>query len=201
MKILTDAETNIAEAVTALTLGEVIAYPAETLYGLGVDPLSEEAIDRLYEVKGRPESNPIPVIVADEDQMLALVKETSIHARQLIDRFWPGPLSLVMPKASIVPDRLTAGRPDICVRCPASPIARGLCAHFGRGITSTSANRSGEFPVRALIDLNLKGVAVAIDAGELDPGRPSTIYDVKSGEVLREGEIGVGAIQECLAEL
>jgi len=201
MRILRDIENRMAEAVTALSQGEVVAYPAETLYGLGVDPLLEHAIDRLFEVKGRPESNPIPVIVADEDQMLALVNETSLAARKLIDRFWPGPLSLVLPKAPIVPDRLTAGRPDICVRCPASSIARALCARYGRGITSTSANRSGEFPVRKLDDLNLKGVAIAIDAGELDPGRPSTIYDVRSGEVLREGEVGADAIQECLSEL
>lgn len=199
MRILRESEEAIAEAVAALSKGEVIAYPAETMYGLGVDPLSLAAVERLFEVKGRLESNPIPVIVADEDQLLALVSEMSTDARKLMDRFWPGPLSLVFPKAPVVPDALTAGRGDICVRCPASPIARALCARYGRGITSTSANASGEYPIRKVYELNLDGVAIAIDAGELDPGRPSTIYDVMTRELLREGEIGLDAIAACLA--
>lgn len=199
MKILGESEETLAEAVAALSRGEVIAYPAETMYGLGVDPLSRTAVVRLFEVKGRVESNPIPVIVADEDQLMALVSETSTDARKLMDRFWPGPLSLVFPKAPVVPDVLTAGRGDICVRCPASPIARALCARYGRGITSTSANASGEPPVRKVYELNLDGVAIAINGGEIDPGRPSTIYDVMAQEVLRDGEIGLEAIAACLA--
>jgi len=200
MKIQRESESAIVEAVAALANGEVIAYPAETMYGLGVDPLSSQAIQRLFEVKGRPENNPIPVIVADEDQLLALVSETSTDARKLMDRFWPGPLSLVLPKAPIVPHVLTAGGDDICVRCPASPIARSLCARYGRGITSTSANRSGEHPVRKIDELKLEGVAIAINSGELGPGRPSTIYHVGAKKILRQGEVSHDAIAAFLGE-
>ena len=200
MKVLDGSDAALAEAVAALAAEKVIAYPAETMYGLGVDPLSTAAIEHLFEVKGRPESNPIPVIVADEDQMLALVRETSTETRILMERFWPGPLSLVLPKARMIPDLLTAGRDDICIRCPASPIARALCARYGRGITSTSANLSGESPIRNVGEMNLGGVSIAIDGGALDPGPPSTIYDVASKTVLREGAIASGAIAACLAE-
>lgn len=199
MKVLSDSKEAIAEAVAALTRGEVVAYPAETMYGLGVDPLSIDAVERLFDVKGRTETNPIPVIVADEEQMSELVSETPAEARKLMVRFWPGPLSLVLPKSPGVPAVLTAGRDDICVRCPASPIARALCAGFGRGITSTSANASGAEPARRVQDLLLDGVTITIDAGELPPGGPSTIYDVLGGRTLREGEIGSAAIAACLA--
>lgn len=200
MKILDDSDAALAQAVKALASDAVIAYPAETMYGLGVNPMSTAAIERLFEVKGRPESNPIPVIVADEDQMLALVRETSTETRKLMERFWPGPLSLVLPKARNVPDLLTAGRDDICIRCPASPIARALCARFGRGITSTSANRSGAPPIQNVEELNLNGVAVAINIGVIDVGPPSTIFDVASNSVLREGSISPATIAACLAK-
>ncbi len=200
MKILDQSDAALAQAVSALAADEVVAYPAETMYGLGVNPMSPLAIERLFEVKGRPESNPIPVIVADEDQMLALVRETSTETRKLMEKFWPGPLSLVLPRARVVPDVLTAGRDDICIRCPASPVARALCARYGRGITSTSANRSGEPPIQNVEDLKLMGVSVAINVGTLDAGPPSTIYDVASKAVLRAGTISAAAIAACLAE-
>lgn len=200
MKILDDSDAALAQAVAALAADAVIAYPAETMYGLGVDPMSTVAIERLFEVKGRPETNPIPVIVADEDQMLALVRETSTLTRMLMEKFWPGPLSLVLPKARVVPDLLTAGRDDICIRCPASPIARALCARYGRGITSTSANRSGEPPIQNVEEMNLPGISVAINTGALEAGPPSTIFDVASKTVLREGAISAATIAACLAE-
>ncbi len=200
MKILPESEAAIADAVAALQRGDVIAYPAESMYGLGVDPMSTEAIERLFDVKGRPESNPIPVIVADEDQLLALVRDVPAEARILIERFWPGPLSLILPKADIVPDLLTAGRGDICVRCPDSSVARALCARFGRGITSTSANAAGTSPALRLGNFALPGIAIAIDSGEFDSGPPSTIYDVAAMAVLREGAIDGASIAAFLAE-
>lgn len=200
MNLLPVSDEAVARAAAALANGEVVVYPAETMYGLGVDPFSEAAIQRLFEVKGRPETNPIPVVVASEEQLAELVQEIPSNARKLIDTFWPGPLSLVLPKSAAVPGLLTAGRTGICVRCPGSAVARALCTRFGRGITSTSANRSGEPPVRSLDDFPLDGVAIGIDAGRLAPGPPSTIYDVIAETVVREGPIDLQAIVSALAE-
>ena len=182
------AET-IALAADALREGGIVAYPTETVYGLAVNPFSEAALRRLMNAKGRPESNPILCIIAGPEQLDALVANVSPEARRCIEKFWPGPLSLVLPKAPGVPDLLTAGSGRVCVRCPDHDTARALCTAFGGPITSTSANRSGKPPVSSLDDLALEGIALALDAGPLPPSPPSTVYDPYSGEVLREGAI------------
>jgi L-threonylcarbamoyladenylate synthase len=190
--------SGLAEAAAALLAGEVVAYPTETVYGLAVDPFSEGAIDRLFAAKGRPESNPILLIVADEGQLARVAAEISMLARRCIDGFWPGPLSLLFPKTPDLPLRITAGGNSVCVRCPGSVIARDLCRAFGGPLTSTSANRSGEPPARAFDELELDGVALALDGGRLGDAPPSTVYDPETDRVLREGGITAAQLRALL---
>lgn len=189
MKRLPITPEAIAEAAEVLRNGGIVAYPTETVYGLAVDPFSEAALRALMQAKGRPETNPILCVIAGTPQLSALVEEVSPEAWRCMDRFWPGPLSLVLPRKAGVPDLLTAGTERVCVRCPDHTTARALCEAHGGPITSTSANRSGEPPVSTLDALRLEGVAIALDAGPLPPSLPSTVYDPESGQVLREGAI------------
>jgi len=181
-----DGMTAAAEAIRA---GEVVAYPTETVYGLGVDPFSETAVERLFEVKGRVPDKPVLVIVADVEQLGQVTRRISRTAAAYIDAFWPGPLSLLFPRASILAPALTAGSDKVCARCPANTTARQLCRAVGHAITSSSANRSGAAPAQRLSDIELEGVAVGIDGGALGPGAPSTVLDPDCFEVHREGTI------------
>ena len=197
MKRLPVSEDSIALAAKILREGGIVAYPTETVYGLAVDPFSEEALHRLMQAKGRPETNPILCVIAGVEQLDALVAAISPEAQRCMERFWPGPLSLVLPKKSGVPDLLTAGSDRVCVRHPDHATARALCAAFGGPITSTSANRSGEPAVSDLDDLHLEGVELALDAGPLPPSAPSTVYDPETDAVLREGAIAAEAIRSA----
>lgn len=189
---------NIARAVDALRAGEVIAYPTETLYGLGADPFDTDALDRLFEAKGRDRSNPVLLIVGSTDHLDRVVSEIAPAAQVLIDDFWPGPLSIVMPKHSKLPDAVTAGSDQVCVRCPGLPWARALCDAFGGAVTSTSANRSGEPPVQSLDGLALPGVELGFDGGLITSTLASTIVDAATGRILRAGVIAPGQIEEVL---
>ena len=116
----------IATAAQALRSGRLVAFPTETVYGLGAHALDAAAIGRLFEAKGRPATDPVIVHIAREGQLTELVREIPPAARELCARFWPGPLTLVLPKRESVPDAVTAGRPTVGVRVPAHPVALAL---------------------------------------------------------------------------
>ncbi|MDX9971430.1 MAG: L-threonylcarbamoyladenylate synthase [FCB group bacterium] len=198
MTILPPNEVGLTAAAAALRAGEVVAYPTETVYGLAVNPFDSAALRRLFEVKGRPEENPVLLVVADEGQLAQVVREVSTAAQTCIDAFWPGPLSLLLPKAVDLPVEVTAGQAKVCVRCPASEIARALCRQFGGAITSTSANRSGEKPAATIEGAMLPGVALGIDGGRLPESLPSTLLDPESGRILRAGAVPEADILACL---
>ncbi len=199
MKTIQPDTVGLELAAEALRYGEVIAYPTETVYGLGVDPFSLEALDNLYTVKGRDEHNPVLLVVADTDQLSALVSTISANASTCIKAFWPGPLSLLFPGAPELPDALLNAKGQVCVRQSSSVIVQDLCTIFGGAITSTSANRSGEAPARSPKEIQSKGISVCIDGGILAEGSPSTVFDPESCEVLREGAISGNALVELLA--
>lgn len=182
-------DASIAHAVAALRAGQVIAYPTETVYGLGTDPFNEEATERLFAAKGRDRNNPILLIVASEDQLDRVVSRVSPRALACMDAFWPGPLSILFPRHPSLPESITAGSDKVCVRCPGLAWARSLCEAFGGPVTSTSANRSGSPVVQSLGDLDLPGVTLGFDAGTLGSALASTIIDADSGTILREGAI------------
>jgi len=177
------------KAAAALRDGDIVAYPTETVYGLGVNPFNAEAMERLFAAKGRDRDQAVLLIVADDTQLDRVAAEISPRARAFMNAFWPGPLSLLLPRHPALPETIAPGKAKICVRCPGSAWARSLCMQFGGAITSTSANRSGEPPVTDLHQLDLPGIALGIDAGPLPPSAPSTILDVESGKILRPGAI------------
>lgn len=166
-----------------------MAHPTETVYGLAVDPWSPVAVARLFAVKGRPDNNPVLLIVASLAQLLPVVAEVPPSARRFIDAFWPGPLTLLFPRHPGLPPALTAGMDKVAARCPALPAARALCSAFGGAVTSSSANRAGDAPARSLDELGLDDIAVAIDGGRLPDSLPSTLLDPETCHVLREGAI------------
>lgn len=194
MRLLRPDEMGISAAAELVAAGEVVAYPTETVYGLAADPFNEAAVRRLFQIKGRDEQNAVLLIVADIEQLGDVAAEVSAAARGMMEKFWPGPLSLLLPRSARLPVILAAGREKIGVRQTAHPVAAALCRAVGHAVTSTSANRSGEPPVRALAKLVLPGVAAGIDAGELPVMAPSTVYDPDERVVVRPGAIAAAEL-------
>lgn len=189
---------SIEQAATLIQAGEVVAYPTETVYGLGTNPFSETAVERLFSVKGRDPNNPILLVVANERQLAEVIREVSLETRRIMDRFWPGPLSLLFPCSASLPKALTGGSDKICVRMTSCAAARDLCLAVGHAITSTSANLSGLPPARSVSEIELEGLAGCIDGGTLPPSAPSTVYDPELRRVLRQGAVPEEAILDCL---
>jgi ribose 5-phosphate isomerase B/tRNA threonylcarbamoyl adenosine modification protein (Sua5/YciO/YrdC/YwlC family) len=194
MEILAPTRENIRRAADALRAGEVVAYPTETVYGLGVDPFNESALKRLYDVKKRDERNPVLLIVSSMEQLAPLIGALSERARSYADAFWPGPLSLVLLATKEVPRTLIGQGGKICVRWTSNPIAAALCEAFGGAIVSTSANLSAQPPARFAREVPAHGVAVCIDGGELSSAAASTVLDPETGTILRNGAISAAAI-------
>ena len=183
------ASSSLDRAVQVLRGGGVIAYPTETVYGLGVDPFNRSALDALFHVKGRNREKALLLIVGATDHLDTITSNIPARARACMEKFWPGPLSILLPKHPDLPDEVAPGLDKVCVRCPGLTTARNLCDAFGGAITSTSANASGEVPVTRLSDLSLEGITLGLDAGTLPPSDVSTIIDGDTGEVLRSGAI------------
>lgn len=198
MRVVPPDDAGFAAAVTALAAGQVIAYPTETVYGLGVDPLSESALDALYRVKERDPANPVLVVIGAIEQLDALVDHVPASARRCIDRFWPGPLSLLFPSRAGVPSRVTNADGQICVRYSSHAIAARLAREFGRGITSTSANPAGRPPAVSPGDVPRRGVEICIDGGPYTATPVSTVYDSESDQILREGAISRSELDAAL---
>lgn len=188
---------DIEEAVKVLKRDGIVVYPTETVYGLGCDALSEEAIHRLYEVKMRPLSKPISIAVADMD-MLRAVAVVGEREERFIERFLPGPVTVVLPAKSCIPAVLTGGTGLIGIRMPDNAVAVEIIERLGVPITSTSANISGNTaPVhRNQVDVVYDYI---IDAGSL-PGTPSTVVDLVELRVLRAGAM-IEEVAACIAEM
>ncbi|MCX5772195.1 MAG: L-threonylcarbamoyladenylate synthase [Candidatus Hydrogenedentes bacterium] len=182
-------EEQISAAAAAIRRGEVVVYPTETVYGLGADPFSESAVRRLYAIKERDPGNPVLLIVDGLDQLREVVREVSPAAAAYARRFWPGPLSMLFPRSRNLPDVLTGGLDEICVRWTSHPLARALCREVGHAITSSSANRSGQAAARCLQDVTLEGLGATVDGGVLPQSAPSTVFDPATETILREGAI------------
>lgn len=193
MTLVPPSPEGLALAAEALRSGEVVAYPTETVYGLAVNPYSPEALAKLFAVKGRPDANPVLLIIAEESQLAQVALPPGDHARACMERFWPGPLSIVLPAVPGLPAAI-APQGRVCVRCPGLEIARLLCSAYGGAITSTSANVSGHAPARDAAEASLPGVAVVINGGALAPSAPSTVYDPDARRILREGAISAEAL-------
>lgn len=184
----------IASAAALLQGGGLVAFPTETVYGLGADALDPDAVRRLFAAKGRPADNPLIVHVATRRQVDQVARDIPALAQALMDRFWPGPLALVLPRRPGVPDETTAGLETVAVRMPDHTVARALIEATGRPVAAPSANRSGSpSPTTALHVLaDLEGrIDAVVDAGPCRVGVESTVVLVVGNQatVLRLGAV------------
>ena len=194
------------EAATILRAGGLVAFPTETVYGLGADALNAAAVRRIFAAKGRPSYNPLIAHVSDITAARALVSVWPPVAQALAERFWPGPLTLVLPKRATVPDEVTAGRDCVAVRVPAHPVARALLAAAGVPLAAPSANRFTELsPVTAAqVARSLgDGVDLILDGGRTDVGIESSVVDlsVSPPVLLRPGTITRAEIEAITGPL
>jgi L-threonylcarbamoyladenylate synthase len=175
--VATDAD--IARAVEALRRGGLVAFPTETVYGLGADATNVGALARLYEVKGRPREHPVIVHVAAPELLDEWAADVPSAAQRLADALWPGPLTIVVRRAAHVPDAVTGGGDTVGVRVPDQPVALALLRAFGGGIAAPSANRFGRVSPTTAEDVraDLGDVDVVLDDGACSVGVESTIVD------------------------
>lgn len=198
-----DPET-IAEAARLLREGELVAFATETVYGLGADATNPSAIARIFEAKGRPTTNPLIVHVLDIAMARACVRDWPDRAQRLAEAFWPGPLTLVLPRSAIIPDAVTAGLETVGVRVPANRVALDLIQVLGRPIAAPSANRStGISPTQAQhVAKDLSGrIPLILDSGPTAVGLESSVLDLSSlsPRVLRPGAITSEQIEAALS--
>jgi L-threonylcarbamoyladenylate synthase len=198
-----EAAEDLSAAVQALKRGDVIVFPTETLYGLGADALDEAAVEKVFQLKGRDRSNPIPVLVANQEMLHALVAKVSTLARKLMDRYWPGPLTLVLPGQKNIPKPLCNPAGGVGVRISSQPIATLLVNGLGRPLTATSANPSGKEPARTLQEAKnyfAHRVDLFVDGGTLTSKSGSTVVEAMedSIKIVREGEISADELQRFL---
>jgi L-threonylcarbamoyladenylate synthase len=196
----------IRQAANVIRSGGLVAFPTETVYGLGANALDPAAVARIFEAKGRPATNPLIVHVADPGQVRAVAADWPDIGLRLAARFWPGPLTLVLPKRPELPDVVTAGGPTVGVRCPAHPVARALILEAGVPIAAPSANRSTELsPTRA--EHVLKGlggrIELVLDGGPCPGGIESTVVDVTGDviQLLRPGPVTVPMLEEVVGRV
>jgi L-threonylcarbamoyladenylate synthase len=180
----------VGDAAAAVRAGDLVVYPTETVYGLGADATDTGAVERVFDLKGRPRDRPVS---AAFPTVAAAARHTRPTAREerFMRRFLPGPVTVVVARGPTLPDALTAGRARVGVRVPANGLALSLLAAADRPVTATSANRSGEPSARRVADLDPSvraGVAAVVDGGET-PGGGSTVVDLSTGEVHREGPL------------
>ncbi len=191
------------QAVGALKRGEVIAFPTETLYGLGADALNAAAVEKVFQLKGRDRANPIPVLIADRGMLSGLVSVVPQLAEKLIDRFWPGPLTLVLPARRAIPPPLVNAEGGVGVRISSQPIANELVQALGHPLTATSANPSGRPAARTVQEAReyFSGqIDVVIDGGPLHSKAGSTVVEIVGDliKIIREGDIAGSQIKETL---
>jgi L-threonylcarbamoyladenylate synthase len=184
----------LAAAVDALRQGKLVAFPTDTLYGLGADAANDQAVHKLYEAKRRPLDAPLPVLVADIDQASELVHEMPDLAPRVGSRFWPGPLTLVLNRAETFQSLALAGGDTVALRVPDHPIPLALIGLLERPLTGTSANRSGQPPPRTAAEVEEQfdsEVDIIIHGGPAPLGVESTVLDltVDPPRILREGAL------------
>jgi L-threonylcarbamoyladenylate synthase len=196
----------IADAAACLRRGGLVAFPTETVYGLGVAALDAAAVRRLFAAKGRPADDPLIVHVASLDALAALVAARPPAVDALAARFWPGPLTLVLRRSPLVPDEVTAGLDTVAVRVPAHPVARALLAAAGIPVAAPSANLfSRPSPTQAshvLEDLDGR-IDLVLDGGRTQVGVESTVLDLSGDvpEVLRPGAVTLEMLRPLLPDV
>jgi L-threonylcarbamoyladenylate synthase len=189
----------IAAAVEVLRSGGIVAYPTDTLYGLAVDPRDDEAVARLYDVKGRDSRVAVPLVASSLEQASS-AGQFGAETLKVVKHFWPGPLTVVVPAAPGISSRVTGPGGTIAIRVPAHAVARALAAQFGFCISSSSANRSGGPAAVTAADAALRGVDLLLDGGVCVGGPPSTIVELSANgaRLIRAGAIAWERVLESL---
>lgn len=188
--------SEIRKAAAIIRQGGLVAFPTETVYGLGANALDPNAVERIYRAKGRPAESPLIVHAADEEMARSLVTEWPAMAAQLAARHWPGPLTLVLPKAAHVPDRATAGLPTVGIRVPAHPVALELIRESGVPIAAPSANRFMQLSPTETRHIDAALADFVLEGGPAQVGIESTVISLAGGHpvLLRPGAITIEGV-------
>ena len=201
-KILNPTEEVLTQAAGLLREGQLVAFPTETVYGLGANALDARAVLGIFEAKGRPADNPLIVHIYDRRQLDGICRVTEA-AHTLMDAFWPGPLTLIMPRRDSVPDVVTAGLDTVAVRMPSHPVARQLLEVCGLPIAAPSANQSGKpspTAARHVFDDMNGRIPLILDGGDCDVGLESTVVDMSHDVpcILRPGGVTQGMLEAVI---
>jgi L-threonylcarbamoyladenylate synthase len=188
--------TRIKRAAEIIKKGGVVIFPTETVYGIGADAFNDAAVKKIFRIKGRPENNPLTVHISKLSDVHKIAKKVPRKAIALMKKYWPGPLTVVLPKKKGVPDTVTAGRKSVGIRMPDHPVALSLIEQSGTLIAAPSANISGEkspSSVKEIPDRIKKGADAVLDAGESRIGIHSTVIDFTKSpaRILRKGALNL----------
>jgi L-threonylcarbamoyladenylate synthase len=201
-----DIEKQIEKAVVILKNGGLVAYPTDTVYGLGACMTDSEAVDRIFQVKGRPKGMALPVLLADRNQIKDIVTSVSPAAQRLADEFFPGALTIILLKSNLVPDIIAGGGKTVAFRIPNHPVPLALIKGLGKPIVGTSANLSGQPSALTAIEVHAQigdKIDMVIDSGRCPGGIESTVIDL-SGEkpvIRRQGAISIDRLRKILPDI
>jgi L-threonylcarbamoyladenylate synthase len=196
----------VRRAVALLRAGQLVVFPTDTVYGVGAAAFDADAVSRLYDAKLRPAGKAIPVLIADVADLAHVARSVPVVAWQLAERFWPGGLTIVLPRSGALPDILTAGEDSVAIRCPDHPLPLALMRELGAPLAATSANLSGQ-PAPTSADQaahQLGGrVPLILDGGECAVGISSTVIDLSTDppRLLRAGAIPTDELRGLLPQL
>jgi L-threonylcarbamoyladenylate synthase len=201
--ILASTPQHIMQAAECIKQGGLIAYPTETVYGLGVDPFNGQALLRLFEAKGRAAEKALIVLIRGPQDLPVLTSEIPPIAQSLIDTFWPGPLTLIFKAHHKLPKELLGGRDTIALRHSSAAIAQSLVETLNGPLTSTSANKSGSPPAQSATEVETQlgnQLDIILDGGPSPQSQPSTVLDISTSlpKILREGVITAEALHSYI---
>ena len=199
-------EEQIEKAIAILKNGGLVAYPTDTVYGLGACMTDTKAVARIFEVKGRPKGMALPVLLADHAQIELIVESMPLAAQRLADAFFPGALTIILPKSTAVPDVITGGGNTVAFRIPNHPVPLALINGLGKPIVGTSANLSGQPTALTAEEVQAQigdKIDMVIDGGRCPGGIESTVIDL-SGEkpvIRRQGVISIDRLRKILPDI
>ena len=197
--------SDIAKAAEILKAGKLVAFPTDTVYGIGADAFSKDAIERIFTAKGRDSKKPLQILIADKDDLNFIVEKQSDTLHRLVDRFFPGALTIVVPAKADFPRWVTCGLDTVGVRMPSNPIALEMIKAFGKPIAATSANISGlpdPKDAQQVLEYLDGKVDFILDGGATPDNVPSTVIDVSVNppKILRQGKLTVDELSKALHE-
>ena len=206
LNLFMNREAAIAEAGEILKNGGIVAIPTETVYGLAADAFNPEAVAKIFEAKGRPQDNPVIVHIASREQLPQVVSSVPEKAEKLMDAFWPGPLTMIVPKGDCIPDEVSCGLDTVGIRLPSHPMARALIRESGVPLAAPSANTSGRpsttTAAHVMHDMDGK-IAAVLDGGACGVGVESTVITLalERPRLLRPGGITLEQLRSVLGEV